>query len=409
MQPWMLFIEANTTGTGMLALEKTRRLGLHPIFLTNKPERYLGLERFSDSVVVCDTNSLLAIQAVINQQLDVPALGGITTTSEFYIETVAELSTLYGLPGNHPTAVRDCRNKARTRAILAEAGVYQPRFAVLDALGDLPTHIAAIGLPCVVKPADDTGSNEVRLCMSLEEIAAQAQRIWRMDTNVRGQRTAATVLLEEYLDAPEYSVETFFWEGACTHIGITEKSVAGTPFFVEHRHIFPAPLQAAAMAHVTETVERALRAAGITFGPMHTEVKLTPRGCAIIEINARLAGGMIPELIRHATGIDLLEQQLRGAAGQTPRLEAQPTGYAGIQFLLPPAAGTLAAVHGIEQAERSPGVEQVVVTARIGSAVALAQSAYQRLGFIIARGASAAEAADHLRRSHERLVVEVTP
>ncbi|MBA3468400.1 MAG: ATP-grasp domain-containing protein [Herpetosiphonaceae bacterium] len=405
----MLFIEANTTGTGMLALEKTQHLGLHPIFLTNKPERYLGLERFSESVVVCDTNSSGAIQTVINQQLDLPALRGITTTSEFYIETVAELSTLYGLPGNHPTAIRACRNKARTRALLAEAGVYQPRFAVLDSLDDLPTHSAAIGLPCVVKPADDTGSNEVRLCLSLDEIKAQAQRIWRMHTNVRGQRTAATVLLEEYLDAPEYSVETFFWEGGCIHIGITEKSVAGTPFFVEHRHIFPAPLPAATMAHINETVERALRAAGITFGPMHTEVKLTPHGCAIIEINARLAGGMIPELIRHATGIDLLEQQLRSVAGQPPRLEAQPTSYAGIQFLLPPRAGTLVAVHGIERAERSPGVEQVVLNARIGSSVALAQSAYQRLGFIIARGSSAAETADHLRQAHEQLAVEVTP
>lgn len=383
----------------MLALHKAEDLGASAALLTKKPQRYLGLEEFSGPVLECDTNSLAALQQTIAAHFPAEQIAGITTTSEFYLETVAELAASYGLSGNSAAAVRACRNKAQTRLTLEAAGVGQPRFRVVRTRADIAPALAAIPLPCVVKPADDTGSYFVRLCHSVEEVEEQTLRILDLATNVRGQQTAQTALIEEFIDAPEFSVETFTWQNETHCIGITEKRLTGLPYFVEYGHMFPANLPPQAAQEIRSTVRQALAAVGIASGPTHTEIKLTAAGCAIVEINARLAGGMIPELIRYATDADLLEQQLRVALGQPPLLPTATSGSAGIQFLVADREGVLERVRGVDTARTVEGVEQVTITARAGARVSPPRSAYDRLGYIIARGGDYAETSQRLQRA----------
>jgi cysteine synthase A len=119
-------------------------------------------------------------------------------------------------------------------------------------------------------------------------------------------------------------------------------------------------------------------------GATHTELRLSAAGPALIEINPRLAGGMIPEVIRVATGLDLVEQQLRAASGLSPALGPVRSGHAGIQFLLPDRPGVLKSVAGVEEAAAIPGVERVVITGASGKAVRPARDAYDRIGYVIA-------------------------
>src|SRR5262249_12675395 len=159
------------------------------------------------------------------------------------------------------------------------AGVGQPDFTAIRAPEEAEAAVAAIGLPCVVKPADDSGSTDVLLCHTADEAIAQAARILAVTTNLRGQPTPGTPLVEHCLDGPEFSVEMFDGAG----IGITAKQVTGLPWFVEHQHVFPADLPAAAAADLAETVRRALKATGLERGAAHVEVKLTAAGPAIVE------------------------------------------------------------------------------------------------------------------------------
>nr|WP_042178670.1 pyridoxal-phosphate dependent enzyme [Kibdelosporangium sp. MJ126-NF4]CEL13329.1 Cysteine synthase [Kibdelosporangium sp. MJ126-NF4]CTQ99020.1 Cysteine synthase (EC 2.5.1.47) [Kibdelosporangium sp. MJ126-NF4] len=384
-QPHLLFIESNTTGTGMLALRMARRLGVRAVLMTSAPARYPGLGEMECEVLVCDTNSRSALRTAVHQRFRREEITGVTTTSDFYVPAVAELNEWLGLPGNTAEATRTCRNKAELRTALAGAGAHQPRFAVVPDPADVAAAVARVGLPCVVKPVDDSGSNDVLLCSTREAAVEHAARTLATRVNVRGMATAGLVLVEEYLDQPEFSVEMFSWRGEPVWAGITAKSVTGLPYFVESRHVFPAVIEPAVADELLRTARRAVAATGVRTGPTHTEIKLTPSGPAIVEINPRLAGGMIPELIRYATGIDLLEQQLRAATGSSPEFTPNSAGYAGIQFLLAPAAGTLHAIDGVARAERIPGVERVTVTAIAGSEVRVPRNAYDRLGYVIAR------------------------
>ena len=410
MPKHLLIIESNTTGTGLLALEKALAAGLSPLFLTNNPRRYQGLELIKSPVLVCDTNSVDALRQTIARHIEAERIFGITTTSEFYLETVARLTSSYGLSGNTPEAMATCRNKAHTRQALVAAKIPQPAFAIVCSLDELQAALAQMRLPCVVKPADDTGSNEVRLCETVDEVKAQAARIFASRTNVRGQQTAQTVLIEEFLDAPEFSVEMFSWQGMTACVGITQKHLTKLPYFVEQRHIFPAALSQQTAEVIQETVRHALEVVGVTHGATHTEVKLTGRGVAIIEINARLAGGMIPELIRYATGIDLVEQQINVAVGNSPDLSSRRTGYAGIQFLLAQQEGRLKGVRGIETIQQEiEGIEQVTVTALPGKRVGPPRSAYDRLGYVIAQADSYGKVVQRLDQALTTLAVLVEP
>ncbi|MGA5063616.1 pyridoxal-phosphate dependent enzyme [Streptomyces exfoliatus] len=403
----LLFVEANTSGTGVQALRTAAALGLTAVLLTSAPERYTGAADTGCEVVVCDTNDVPALRQTIQERFRREDIAGITTTSDFYVPTVAGLADWLGLPGNDEDAANRCRNKASLRHALAAAGVPQPRFAVVKDAARTEEAVASVGLPCVVKPADDSGSNDVLLCTTVAEATAHAARVLAVETNVRGLPTARTVLIEEYLDAPEYSVEMFSDGDEHTCVGVTAKHLTGTPYFVETRHVFPAPLPDADRAALTDAVTRALKATGMRFGPTHTEVKLTEHGPALIEINPRLAGGMIPELIRLATGSDLLEQQIRAAAGLPVDLAATRTGHAGIQFLLAARPGTLASVDGTDAVLAADGIERVTVTATAGQAVRPPRNAYDRLGHVIARGDDAAHVVTALDTALRGITVQL--
>jgi cysteine synthase/biotin carboxylase len=389
-RPAFVFVESNTTGTGMLALRIAAQAGYEAVLATGDPDRYPGLAATGATVVDCDTNDVDDLRQAVTKALDLGRITAVSTTSEFYLVAAAELAIATGLPAQSPAALAGCRDKGLLRHTLQAAGVRQPAFEVVRDADQARTAAARIGTPCVVKPVDDSGSTRVVRCDDVEQAAALAAEIIAVGTNGRGQPTARAALIEQYLDAPEYSVEMFGVDGEHRLMGIVEKTVTGTPNFVESRHIVPADLPPQSAAELVATVRAALGAAGLERGPSHSEVKLTASGGAMIEINPRLAGGLIPELFRLATGVDLLAAQVAHAAGDEPALPEGFTRYAGIQFILPGAAGPLDRVDGVEQARRVEGVERVVVTASPGAAVAPPTDAYGRIGHVIATGNSRA-------------------
>ncbi|GAA2695394.1 ATP-grasp domain-containing protein [Nonomuraea recticatena] len=400
----LVFIESNTTGTGMLALERARELGFQPVLATAEPARYAGLDATGVRIVLCDTNDTALLPGLLESTLD--RIAGVTTTSEFYVVTAARVAAALGLPGNPPDAVAICRDKGLMRRTLAADRLPSPAFALVTADRDLEAQIAEalalIELPCVVKPVDDTGSFSVGLCSTSAEVLAHCRAIVSTTTNVRGQATARTALIEGYLNGPEFSLEMISSSGTHHCVGITAKRVTPPPYFVERGHVFPAPLPETTAATLTGAARRALTAVGITHGVTHLEMKLIHGMGYVVEINARPAGGMIPEVIALSCGFDLVAAHLRAATGLPP--PPPPTRFipAGIAFLLasqelrPLPGATLREVTGVSQAEAVPGVAAVTITAAAGAPVRPPTCSYDRLGYVIASGSGYAELAEAL-------------
>lgn len=189
-------------------------------------------------------------------------------------------------------------------------------------------------------------------------------------------------------------------------IGVTDKSVGGEPAFIETGHMFPAALPAADAAAAQETAVRAIEALGLDGVVAHTEIKLTPDGPRLVEVNPRPAGNRITELIRHVTGIDTAAAAVDVALGQRPDLRERETGLrsAAIGFLVPRTVGVLEAVDGADLVRAAPGVLELQLAAP-GTAVKEAGSNNTYLGHVMAGDAEGPAA----RRRVESLLSELHP
>jgi biotin carboxylase len=160
------------------------------------------------------------------------------------------------------------------------------------------------------------------------------------------------------------------------------------PSFVEIGHDFPSDIPSETMLQITETAQRALAAVGLQWGPTHVELRLTERGPAVIEINPRLAGGFIPEVVQEAIGIDLIEQTLRAVVGHLPMLQPMRLHHSSIRFMLTPKHGVLDAVCGLNDARAIPGVCTIQMYRRMGDQVCVHGDFRDRIGHVIAVGDS---------------------
>jgi S-sulfo-L-cysteine synthase (3-phospho-L-serine-dependent) len=385
----IVLIESNTTGTGAIAVRRLLAQHHRVTFLTGTRSKYPFLSELQPQLrlMEIDTNDVALLLQELTVMQEREGIDALLTSSEFYVLAVAEIAAALGLPGLDPWVARACRHKPTTRRVLAEAGLLTPEYHLIlsdEQARDLANQIS---YPCVLKPPCDSSSHGVRLVRDPIEALTQFHTLHSWSTNVRGQALDGSVLAETFLEGPEFSVETFTTRDGVTHVvGVTDKHLSEAPHFVETGHDFPSRADRAITESLSATVLRGLEAVGYNFGPAHTEIRLTPQGPAIIEINPRLAGGMIPELVKYATGIDLLQAWISLLLGEKVDLTPTRRHCASIRFLTAARSGSLVEASGISKALLMPSVREVRVTACPGARVRSPEDAYDRIGFVIASG-----------------------
>ncbi|SER24087.1 ATP-grasp domain-containing protein [Actinokineospora terrae] len=388
MSDWFVLVESNTTGSGQVFCARARARGLRPVVLTCSPGRYPYLDEDAIDRLVVDTGD---IEAVLATCRTLSRVAGVTSSSEYFIATAAEVAARLGLPGPDPVAVRLCRDKAWQRRTLAKAGIAVPGFRVIttDAVDGV---LAAreLGFPVVVKPATGSGSLGVRLCADEDEVARAVGLLLANTTDERGAPREPVVLVERFARGREFSVETV----GDTVAGVTGKHLGVPPYFVETGHDFPARVRDSERDDLVDTTRKALEALGVGWGAAHTELRLTPAGPVLIEVNPRLAGGMIPAVVAAATGLDLVDACVAHACGQPPPPAVGGPGAAAIRFVLARGPGVVSAVTGLSEAAALPGVAAAKVTTAVGARLGEPTGSFQdRVGHVITTGSATPTAA----------------
>jgi biotin carboxylase len=376
----LLLIESNTSGTGRLFVQRAQQLGYRPLLISEDVSRYPWVQEHAVEFRRAATDDDRALRACVAElRADAP-IAGIFSSSEYFIEAAARLASSEKLPGADPYAIVICRDKRRQRRRLKDASILVPAFSCAMTHTDVVGAINEQCCPLVVKPAFGTGSVGVQLCRTTDQVFEHATKLLARTVNERGAAIEPAILIEEYLQGPEYSVETFG-----THvIGITRKWLSPEPLFVESGHDFPADLPDEIATRIAETARRALATVGLHWGPAHVELRLTERGPAVIEINPRLAGGFIPELVRHAQGIDLIKQTLQAVVGRPPLLLPLYSRHASIRFILARRPGVLEGVEGMDEARRISGVCDLQLYRRPGDRLSIHGDFRDRIGHVIA-------------------------
>jgi biotin carboxylase len=335
-----------------------------------------------------DEDAAIARAIRLGQRFDIRA---VYTLHEYRVPLAARMATALGLRhGLRYEAALNCRNKLRTRRLLARHGIGSAAFTTVRTPCDVDAALERVPLPVVVKPTNDAGSHLVARCDTPDAVREAVEAILAARENWVGQVLDPEVLVEEYLDGPEVSVEACTAAGETTVLAITAKRVSPPPFATEVGHTVPAPLPATEADAVRQLVTDALAAVGVTDTVTHTEVKLTQRGPRIVEINARPGGDRIMELVRAVTGYDLAELSLHLALGGTladaPR-HAVMAPSAAIRFLVADQDGTLVD-DGAQGAYELPGLQQLHLYVANGDPVERTTCNFNRLGYVIVHGTS---------------------
>jgi biotin carboxylase len=411
----LIMIETNMSGSGFEALRLARLLGIDVTFVTRDLDLYRAVpgvarifSEYVDEILVGDTNDVDAVVELTQSRMRRGRVDGLVALGEYHVAVAAGAARRLGFAGPDPDAVRTARNKDRMRAVCLRTGLPSPRFAVVHDEDAARRAAGPVGLPCVVKPADESGSIDVLLCREPHEVVTQFRAIRDRSVNYRGQRRNPAVLVEEYVVGCEVSVETLGCGDGARVLGVTDKQLAAAPRFVEMGHAFPSGLPADSVSGCARLAVNALEAIGYRTGPAHVEIRIGPQGPRLIEVNPRCGGDRIPDLVELATGVSMLAETLRLGLGERPHLSPVATGGAAVRFLAA-EPGRVRRVAGLETARTVPGVVDVRPEVGEGDIVRPLRDAHDRAAYVVARGETTYEACRTAETALAQLHVDTVP
>ena len=271
------------------------------------------------SISTNDFDSVLTL--AIKNNID-----GILTTSDLPVNIVARVAKELSLPAMSIDVAKACTDKYLQRSLLKRSNIKTPTFKLIKHVAELKE---VTFLPLVMKPVDSSASRGVKKVMSFDEL--ECQYIKSKEYSKKGH-----VIVEEFIDGREFSVETITQKGITTIVAITEKRInnSNNGYFVEDRHIIPARISKDEHHIISVEVLKAINVLEIDNSPTHTEVMLNKNGAYIIEIACRLGGDFITShLVKLATGVDMLEQLINLSLGKEINIEPKREKVAAVQFL----------------------------------------------------------------------------
>lgn len=382
------------------AIEKATEMGIEVIAADMNPAA-IGFD--VDGVVkevisTIDTPAIL--EAAKRHRID----GIMTLASDMPMQSVAAVSRELGLVGVSEDTALKATNKAVMRDALAAYAVPVPlyyRVSGKELFYEAVEKVRAAGLQCIVKPADNSGSRGVKLLETdadLDQVYAYAATYSR----------SGEIVVEEFMEGPEVSVETLAVDGLVHVIQITDKLTTGAPYFVESGHSQPSLLSESEQEAIKNVTIAANKAVGIENGPSHTEIKVTADGPKIVEIGARLGGDCITtHLVPLSTGIDMVEASIRIALGEKPDLNPRWSKGSAIRYLKT-EVGTIRAIRGVEDAAAVPGVVQTSIVHGVGEQTGVIKSSVDRAGFVITQAETVECAIDAAMKAVNMIEVEVS-
>lgn len=283
-----------------------------------------------------DDEGILAAAAEVARTTEV---SGVVTYHEACVELVARIGEAIGVPHCDPRAAARCRDKFAAHEAFRRAGVPAARFLLVHTVEEARKAASELGYPVVVKPRALTASFGVSLVADADDLE-RAVRTAGANAFPEPWAFRAGVLVEEYLDGPEISVDCAVRDGIAQPLIFARKLLGFPPYFEELGHIVAEPEEVAAdPGGVRAVVADAHRALGVDNAVTHTEVRLTEGGPRVIEVNGRLGGDIIPYVAHVATGLDLAAASAEIATGGEPDLSAPRRGVAGIRFFYTASAG----------------------------------------------------------------------
>jgi biotin carboxylase len=239
-----------------------------------------------------------------------------TMGSDQAVLPTAQLAERLGLPGLPVETARTVADKRRMRAAFERAKVRCPKGREATSFAEAEQAFHQLGAPVVVKPVDGSGQRGVTEVRSERELADAVDRA------LAASKTGA-IVLEQYLDGDEYTVNGFLLDGEYFPMSVTRRLLHPPPplgVCIAHRY----PSLLANEQPLFDLARTASLAVGLRTGPSYVQVRMRDGAPWAIEVGARLGGGKDAELAKLVTGFDAIRANVLWALGELTRDDLQP-------------------------------------------------------------------------------------
>jgi biotin carboxylase len=279
---------------------------------------------------ICDKFYPVSIldQVKILEICNIEKISAITSiSSDLAVPTMSYIADKLGLIGNSIESSLVCTNKYLQRKALYNSNILMPEFENLKNIPE-ETIKTRFRFPVIIKPVDRSGSKGVVVVKDRDNISNEIEY-------ARKESLCGEVIIEEFIDGEEISVESVSWEGKHNILAYTDKVTTGFPHFVELEHHQPSKFWKSHLHDkILSTVKNSLDTLGVKYGASHSELIITKDGKVYVtEIGARMGGDFIgSNLVMLSTGFDFLKAIIEISLNQKPDINFKCNQNSGVCF-----------------------------------------------------------------------------
>ena len=224
-----------------------------------------------------------------------------------------------GLPSFGPfESVEILQNKDKFRAFLAKNGFNVPQAKGFDSVEAAMQEIYWYPWPVIVKPTDAAGSKGVTRVDKAEDLRPALE--YAMEHSISGH-----IIVEEFIDKKGCSSDTdsmsvdgkLVFTSFCAQRFDAEATNPYTPA----AYSWPSTFTKEEEAYLTSEIQRLITLLNLKTVVYNIEVRVAPNGKPyIMELTPRGGGNRLCEMLRYATGVDMITAITRAIVGD-PILE----------------------------------------------------------------------------------------
>ena len=306
----------------------------------------------------------------------------VTAATDKPLVMMARIAEVLNLPFYSVETAQWSTDKYQMKQRFIEGGVPCAQGRLVHSAGEAKD----LFFPVICKPRDNSGSRGVKLCRDVDELQEcidEALDNSKLDT----------VLVEEFIEGREFSIETLHYDGKSEVIQFTEKKTTAFPYNVELGHKQPANLTDNEHQQIRDIISKIAACMHFENCPSHTELKVNDRGIFVIETSPRLGGDYITSTLTPlSTGINLEDQLLHIALGEKVDITSGHVDKASAVCFLSLPEGKVTAIDAqISEVTSWANVYDFNLKLRLGDKIGKITSSLNRYGQFVVTGKSREE------------------
>ncbi len=291
------------------AIQHAKKLGCYTIicdYLSDNPGQH-----YADKFYCISTTDKDAISKVAQVER---ADGIVAYASDPAAPTAAFVAESMGLPTSPYSSIETLTNKDKFRALLSEHRFCTPKAKGYCTIDEAKKDMNGFKLPVFIKPVDSSGSKGVSKLTDVRKLEAQIENALNFSRIKR-------FIIEEHVDSWGYQVAG---DGFSVNGRLVFRCFANDHFnenvlnpFVPISASFPYNMPKRVHEKIHAEIQRLLDLLNMETGAYNFDIRIdAEENIYLMEVGPRNGGNYIPQVIKYATGVDMLDYTIKAALGK---------------------------------------------------------------------------------------------